>query len=597
MAGLIGDIIGSSTRLDQGTNSMPFDTLAMAAIGDEVSSVAAGGRIQKIIQPSAHAVALAVYRGEEHWLLLSADATYARLHLSTQRLAKAFPTPSAFVMLLRKYLEGARLVDIEQQPGERVSILTCATREHVVRLVAEVMGKHSNIILLDREARILGAIKIVVPSQSRVRPVLPGREYTPPPAQQRDESLYPPGPRLDPLLEGEEVVSLISAAPQDAALRAALLGVLLGISPFLADQIAVRARHAPTAPLSEVDTRAVLTAAGELYGLRQSRAWRPCTFTNARGRQDFAPYLPLDMADVVEVRSISAAVELCLGDRESRDVLGNSRSALLNDVGRDFRATERRLSSLEDALRATEEAETVMQTGQLLLAYQHAVAPGASELVVPDLGLRIELDPRRTPQENAQRLFRRYRKLRDARQKLPALIAEADAERARLHDLAVFARLATSETELRSLRADLRGEERRPARKKDERRGKARGPARFRKDGYVAIVGRNARENEEVTFRLARRDDLWLHARERTGAHVVLTGGSGNVSNDVVESAAGLAAHFSEGRSDSRVDVDVTQARNVRKIPGGPPGRVTYRSFRTLRVEPGLDGWTRDGTV
>jgi predicted ribosome quality control (RQC) complex YloA/Tae2 family protein len=170
------------------------------------------------------------------------------------------------------------------------------------------------------------------------------------------------------------------------------------------------------------------------------------------------------------------------------------------------------------------------------------------------------------------------------------MIAEAEAEAARLADLAVFARLATVEADLRALRSTIHPE-RTQAQSKKPKRDKRRGPARFRHDGYTVLVGRNAQENEEVTFRLAGRDDVWLHVRERTGAHVAVQGGRGSVPPEVVESAARLAAYFSEARSESRVDVDVTAVRNVRKIPGGPPGRVTYRNFQTLRVEPGIEDW------
>src|SRR5579859_3992688 len=160
---------------------MPFDSLAMAAVADELRDAMLGGRIQKIIQPSETSVALSVYaNGASRWMLASADARHARVHLVSGKLAKAFPTPSAFVMLLRKYLEGAHLASIDQLPDERVLRVTGSSRASATTLVVEVMGKHSNVILV-AEDRILGALKIVPPHRSRVRPILIGREYVPPP--------------------------------------------------------------------------------------------------------------------------------------------------------------------------------------------------------------------------------------------------------------------------------------------------------------------------------------------------------------------------------------------------------------------------------
>ena len=232
-----------------------------------------------------------------------------------------------------------------------------------------------------------------------------------------------------------------------------------------------------------------------------------------------------------------------------------------------------------------------MQRGQLILAYQYRLSPRAELLEIPELETSIQLQPELSPTENAEKAFRRYRKLRDARARIPDLLHSAETEVGRLEDLATFIRLAGSEGELRDLERSLEGQQTggAPTRKRETRRG----PARYHMDGLSLIVGRNARENEEVTFRLARREDLWLHARGRTGAHVILQS-DGVPSDEALEAAAAVAAYFSEGRNDTAVDVDVARVRDVRKIPGGPPGRVTFRGERTLRVAPGTGDWEPD---
>ena len=572
---------------------MSFDALAMAAVADDIRAALAGGRIQRIIQPSAAAVAFAVYhQGTQTWLLLSADTRYARVQVAEERLAKAFATPSMFVMLLRKHLEGARILDPEQPQGERVLRLPCQAGPITLTLVVEVMGKHSNIVLVGEDGSILGAVKLVPHRLSRVRPILVGLRYEPPPPQSRNEAFYPPGARLDPAASPAQVQVLLETVAADVSPSASLQGLLLGASPFLVEQILRMADGIAAQSLHEVDIGNLLASANHFYEMYQSRAWCPSIFTDSRGRWDFAPYEPLGKENVLCCKSMSQAIERCLGQIESRDSLGSARKAFLNEADRAAETVRRRVESMREGLAATAQAESVMQQGQLVQAYQHAVQDGSSTLVIPELDLTIPLDPLLAPNENAERLFRRYRKLRDARKKLPQLLEQAETEVARLGDLAAFGLLAESEADLRALRNEVSTELERPLKTKAKPR-KKRGPAQFSLSGVTALVGRNARENEEVTFKLARRDDLWLHVRERTGAHVILQGGA-VMSDQVVAEAAALAAYFSEGRSDSAVDVDVAPVRAVRKIPGGAPGRVTYRDFRTIRVAPTAEGWASD---
>jgi predicted ribosome quality control (RQC) complex YloA/Tae2 family protein len=573
---------------------MPFDTLTMAAISDELRDAAVGGQIQRIIQPSAPSVSLSVYAdGELHWLVLSADARFARVHLASERLAKGFATPSSFIMLLRKYLEGSRLVDIEQQPYERALRLTCGGKDHQVTLVAEVMGKHSNIILLDADTTVLGALKIVPSRRSRVRPIVPGGRYAPPPVRERDEELFGAGERVDPFTTPHVFLQLLEKAPARTSLTKALMGILPGAGPFLANEIASRAGVESAVALLDAPLQRVGAASAEIYALYQSRDWQPCAFQNDRGRLDFAAFVPVSGHDPVRVLSMSLAVEADMGRDESRDSLGVSRKQVLDRIERALAAARHRVSSLNAGLIAAEDAEAAMQRGQLILAYQYRLTPRAGLLEIPELETSIALEPGLSPSENAEKAFRRYRKLRDARSRIPALLQSAGTEVDRLEDLATFARLAESEGDLRDLERSL--DRQQMVRPSNSKREKRRGPLRYHLDGHSLLVGRNARENEEVTFRLARRDDLWLHARERTGAHVVLHSADAP-SQETLAAAAAVAAYFSEGRQDTAVDVDVARVRDVRKIPGGPPGRVTYRGANTLRVAPGIGGWIPDRT-
>jgi predicted ribosome quality control (RQC) complex YloA/Tae2 family protein len=574
---------------------MPYDTMTMAAVADELRTAITGGYVQKIVQPSALSVGLSVYRtGNKHWLLLSAEPQLARIHLVGDRLAKAFPEPSAFVMLLRKYLEGGQIVEIEQQRGERIVYLHCTSGEATTCLLAEVMGKHSNVILLDDTNTVLGAAKIIPPRLSRARPILPGKAYKPPPAQPRDLKLFPRGPRLDPYTSPHECIHLLGEADPATAVWSALLGLLSGASPFLVTQIVLSAGLEQAVLLADTDIPSLVEAAGARYQLYVTRDWQPCTFSDPSKKPQYAAFTPMGMSAIYTLTSMSQAIERAVGTQESRDTLAASRHTLLADVNRRRALIGAKLSSLQRGLEASGQAETIMERGQLVLTYAHAVTPGSVELTVPELGVCIPLDPRLSPAENAEKLFRRYKKLRDARRRLPALIANTQTEATRLDELATFIGLAQSERDLHDLRQEFQPPDNlKPSRKpqKETRRG----PARYvwQKTGDVAIVGRHARENEEVTFRVARRDDLWLHAKGRTGAHVVLQRRSVEPGEGVTAAAAQLAAYFSEGRRDSKVDVDVTDVRQVRKLSGGIPGKVTYQNFRTLQVQPDISGWIK----
>ncbi|MBV9281951.1 MAG: NFACT family protein, partial [Chloroflexi bacterium] len=321
--------------------------MTLAAVVDEVQATTSGGRIQRIIQPAATSVALSIYsQGDERWLLLSADARAARVHLSSRRLAKAAATPPPFVMLLRKHLEGSRVAEARQLPGERVFVLECVARGDRFRIVAEIMGKHSNVILVSQEERVLGAVKLVSPRQSRVRPVLPGQPYEPPPAQARDAALYPPGPRIDPHAEPDLFASLLAAAPRDTPLRSALLGLLAGASPFLVGQIALRAGEDGTAILGDASVDALLHASRELYGLYASREWNPSSFRDARGRPDFAPFRPRGVSNPEAEPTMSVAIERAEAADVNRDALSAARDELLAEIGRASRGAERKVASL-----------------------------------------------------------------------------------------------------------------------------------------------------------------------------------------------------------------------------------------------------------
>lgn len=592
---------------------MAYDTVTTAAVAAELRERLSGGRVDKIIQPSAFAVALLVrVGGANHWLLLSAHPQHARVALVAERLAKAFDEPSPFVMALRKYLEGARLAAVEQAGSDRVFLLHFRTHDAPVTLIVEVMGKHSNIILVDDKDTILGAVKRITPAMSRHRVVLPRHAYVPPPAP-----MQPPPredqPKLDPLdTSAEALAEALAARTNGAPLATALVDVLAGVSPQLAREVAYRLAGSTDAPLAAWGDRpeAILDLARELWA---PAARRPSIVRRDGTVLGWAAY-PLRQHGVEPEHrdSISAVLDEVYSGLESGDALGSVRAELRAVIMEHQTRSSRKAASLRAGLRPSEEVGALRVQGEMVLAFAHEIAPGQRELRLPDAGqgtpLVIPIDPALTPTENAQVTFQRYRKARDAAAKIPPLLAEAEESLQFLEATLVFVDQADSAQALKEVKDDVAaagfsrpGEAGRAARPAHDRgKGgkyhpggkepprKAAAPAlRFTtRDGLEVLVGRSARQNEIVTFELASSADLWFHARGLPGSHVVLKTGGSAPPVTSVEQAAELAAYYSRGRGSTTVPVDVVPARNVRRVKGGKPGLVRISGERTINARP-----------
>ncbi len=598
---------------------MAYDAATTAAVAAELRERLRGGRVDKIIQPSDYAVALLLRAGgANHWLLLSAHPQHARVALTARRMAKAFDEPSPFVMLLRKHLEGAHLDDAVQVGRDRIVRLALRGRAARLTLVAEVMGKHSNVILVDDQDTILGAVKRITPELSRHRAVLPRHPYLPPPAQMqpppRDDQV-----KLDPFAATiDEFLGALRARPDDAPLSTALVDVLAGVSPQLAREVAYRLAGATALALHDVGDRAG-AALDLVRALLEPPQWEPSIVRRDGKLLGWAAY-PLLQHGVEPQRydTISQVLDEVYSGLESGDALGSVREGLRAAIAGHRTRAARKAASLRAGLRDPAEIDRLRLEGEMVLAFAHEIAPGARELRVPDAldgeMLVVALDPTLTPPENAQALFARYRKARDAAAKVPALLEEAEDDVAFLDAASLFVEQAESAQALKEVKDDLiaagfnlPGEKARAPQKAPKGKGgkhhpggreapqKTAAPAlRFSTpDGLDVLVGRSARQNETVTFQMASSGDLWFHVRGMPGSHVVLKTGGRTPPDTSVEQAAELAAYYSRGRGSTTVPVDVVPARNVRRIKGGKPGLVRISGETTLNVRPRVEGVTK----
>jgi predicted ribosome quality control (RQC) complex YloA/Tae2 family protein len=399
---------------------------------------------------------------------------------------------------------------------------------------------------------------------------LPHLPYVAPPPQDR---LLPDAITPQALAEGPTV-----------PLAKRLAERVAGLSPVAAREVTFRATHSLDATTAQVDWPNVVNTTREFI---QTRVWSPTVAYEAAGPLEYAPFelthLRAEGARLEHFESISDAMAAYYAAEPRRrgDPLAAERKALLAPLQRALQSTARRIAALEHQLSAGQtERDPLREAGELLLAHQTEVQPGATELTVD--GHRIELDPTLTTVENAQAYFARYRKAREAEERVPDLLEEARNTQEHLANLRILVEVADQMDAIRALRREVAAATGAPSRDAKQR-SKSAAYRRVALDGFEALVGTSAQGNATVTFELARPDDLWLHARGVPGAHVILRG---LPPEAIIERAAQLAASQSAARDATAVEVDVAPRRYVKKIPGGPPGLVRYANERTLRVTP-----------
>ncbi len=603
---------------------MTFDFWTTAATAEELRRTVVPGRVQQVVQVDAASLALEIYAGRERrYLLLSADQQAPRVHLLSEKPRRGVDTASTLLQLLRKYVRGGGLTAISQPPWERVLHLECHHPELGRSLiVVELIGRWANLLLLrptysaagekraEEALRILECIHRHRPQEGAARLALPGQVYQPPPAQ---EGVAPD------TLDETTARRLLDAAPSDAAIWRVLVDGLLGISPQAAREIVHRAfGDAQTRAGHATEAAPLVEAVAAWVGMLRAGRWQPCLVRDAAGLPiAFAPYPLTHRSDahIETLDSISAAVEQFFGEktRSAGDAYAPARRQAAASIDRAMRGVQKRQAAIQRELRPAEEIERLRASGEWILALATQIAPRQAELALPE-GVElppIRLDPTLSPADNAAAYFKRYRKAKRAAEMGQPRLEALDAELAYLEQLSADLALAADRNEIDAVRAALAeagyARQRKLARSETgQSKGQARseignhpggtgqskipvqGPRRFTStEGYTIFVGRNARQNERITFELAGPDDLWLHARGWPGSHVVIRSGGRPVSDETVTQAAGLAAFFSKAQREAWVDVIVVERRRVRRPPGKRhPGMVIVDGERVVRVRP-----------
>lgn len=564
-----------------------IDALTARALGAELHGTIAGGRVQGLYFVTPHVIGLEIYANQKrHYVLASAEPQRGRVLLVTEKLRNASVPLTPFFLLLKKYVNGAFLNQVRVVARERILLFEFDERaQGISTLVVELMGNRANLILLDAGGFILDALRRVPATANRTREIVPRAKYFPPPPQAKADPLTLTVPQLRALLD--------LAIGDSLAER--LVASVAGTGPLFAREIAFRVTGEAGAIYSVSD---VAAAHEQLTRIWNSPAAPSIAFENdqpvavaAFGLTHLAK--TPDSSIVMRVDSIpsmSAALEKFFGAQESYQAV---KVPLHAQIQAALEKMERVQASLQRELLASDQIEELRLQGEMILGYQYELTEGQTKLHAPvteELTLEIELDPALSPVENATRYFDRYKRARDAAERVPERLTTVENDIAYVQQLLNDLEQAESRAEIDLVMDQAREAHiiREPSLRSGARAPRSEPRQYVSPDNYQVLVGRNARQNDMLTFDRAQANDLWLHARGLPGSHVIVLSGGREVPEATLEFAASLAAFYSQGRTHGAVDVSYAPRKNVHRVRGGGahPGLVTVRDEQVIRVRP-----------
>lgn len=576
---------------------MALDGMMLSLLRRELESRILCSRVDKIHQPTKEELILALRSQSGNVrLLLSSRVAAPRVQLTALTVENP-KQPPMFCMLLRKWIGNAKLIAIRQPGMERVLLFDFETTNDfgdtvVVTLAAEIMGRYSNLILIGPDGRIVDSVRRVGADRSSLRQILPGLFYENPPAQDR----------VDLIEQGAGAVcERLFSSPRDIDLAKLLQETVEGASPILCRELVHRAFFGQSLLRSEACSaqrealQGVLTALAEQ--VRRGESVPTMVLTPEGEPKDFS-FLPIEQyGDAMKTAgypSISELLDAFYGERDTADRMKQRMSDFSRLITSRIERTERKLCAQKEELIACRDRDRLRRCGDLLSASLYRLEKGMASVTLDNYfdeaggQITIELDPRLTPVQNVQKYYKDYRRADTAERMLKDLIAQGEQELAYLETVYDLMTRARTEEELNAIRAELaEGGYLRAApgaRCKQENRLP---PLRYRSsDGFVILSGRNNLQNDRLTLRESRGNDIWFHVQKIPGSHTVLLSEGREIPNRSLTEAAVIAAVNSKARHSSKVPVDYTMIKNVKKQPGGKPGMVIYENFRTAVVDP-----------
>lgn len=575
---------------------MAFDGITTNCIMQELNHLLAGQRISKIAQPEREELLFtfkALNEGSNR-LLISANASLPFLYMTKENKTSPLNAPN-FCMLLRKYIGNGRISAISQPSMERV---LCFTIEHldemgdpaVKYLYVEIMGKHSNIIFCDKDGQIIDSIKHVSGQMSSIREVLPGRPYFIPAQQDR----------FDPWqIAKEQFVEQILKKPCSVA--KAIYTSLVGFSPIIATELAYRSgldADDSTAALTQADVERLYDVFRSLLqDLSDGNFSYGIYYDPVTGApKEFAP-IPLTIYSDMEYKtfsSISEVLEAFYAQRNKHTVIHQKSTDLRKIVSIHLERDRKKYLLQKKQLADTEKKDKYRIYGEMLHTYGYAASPGDKSIEVTNYYTNepfvIPLDPTLDAMENAKKYFDKYAKLKRTGNALSSYILETENEIKHLESIETSLSIAETEGDLTAIKEELQeyGFIKKHSGKKTNRISKSQ-PLHFVDDnGFHIYVGKNNYQNDQLTFKFATGNDWWFHAKQMTGSHVIVKSENKELPDSTYEYAAALAAYYSSGRDNEKVEIDYLQKKNVKKPNGSAPGFVVYYTNYSLVATPSL---------
>ena len=572
---------------------MAFDAYMMRSVLSEYRTLFPDAKIEKVLQPRNDEIDIVIHSGKlSKRLVFNVGPNSPRLQLSDT--VKENPLqPPMLCMFLRKHLTGGRIISAEQPIFDRIAVFTVMCYDEMgfpttKKLVCEIMGKYANLIVLDNEDKIITAMKIVDFASSTVRQVLPGIKYQIPQQQNKLDLLK---------LDRNTFLERLSAFPREKSCEKFITSTYSGIATQIAHEITYRASGGIDTPICEVDCEKLFLKVKEWQQLLISENYTPTVALDKDGKPIDYSYMDItylgDEAVISHFDSFYALFDMYFAERDRLERIHQRAHDLITLLNNAVARTERKLAIQRSDLLESERGEDYRKYGDLITANLHRIKRGMESFIAVDYytedcsEVEIKLDPRLHPSQNAQKMYKMYNKCKTAKEILTVQIETWEKELVYLETVRAFLDRAECEADLAEIRDELykAGYASKLRGYKPAKQTKPRPMQFYTSGGYPLLVGRNNVQNDELTFRIAEKDDVWFHVKDIPGSHVIMVTGGEEPSEADYTEAAECAAYYSKA-SGELVAVDYTKVRNVKKPQGAKPGYVIYKTNYTAYVRP-----------
>lgn len=575
---------------------MPFDGLVVKNIVKELKDVLLESRIEKIFQPESDEIVMNIRANRQNLkLLLSASASYPRIHL-TEASKQNPDVPPMFCMLLRKHLTGGKITNIEFHDYERMVTLYIDSADELgdistKRLIIEIMGRHSNIILVNSQNNIIDAIKRVDHDISSVREVLPGKPYSLPPAQNKTS------------LEELDIGKFINTVDLNntMAVEKLLLNTIKGFSPLICREICLRCGIEPKTSISSLSRQELSDLSSVLNDIKDalvSEAFTPCIVYDGIDKEKPVDFHCLKLQQFDNVKyfdSINTVLDIYYSEKDRFESLKQKKTDLQKILSVNIDRCNKKKAIQEQTLREVADRDKLKLYGELIIANMYAIPKNADKVSLLNYYsdnneyIEVPLDPNLTPQQNSQKYYKKYMKAKNTFAATSQQLDETLKELSYLESVQLYLENCNSPQEIDDIKQELaeQGYLSLKKKKNQNKQDKPLPPHHFKStDGFDIFVGKNNKQNDRLTLRQSSANDIWLHTRNTPGSHVIIKSNGAQVPDNTLLEAAMLAAFFSKAKFSSNVPVDYTLVRNVKKPNGAKPGMVIYENFKTIFVTP-----------